>query len=112
MILRTRSYGLSSAQEFYRKGTFLSKHARDILQSTLSIWKLDSHCSFQETAYHRSLDVRKNFIYNIPAMLQMLDNKELIKGIFIKMFKDPNKEIKLKCVACFSEVRRLNLSCN
>ncbi len=55
------------------------------------------------------MEVRKNFIYNIPAMMQMLENKELLKNIFIKMFKDPNKEIKTKCVICFSEVIKYSL---
>ena len=40
-------------------------------------------------------------------MLQMLENKDQIKNMFIKMFKDPNKEIKIKCVICFLEVIEL-----
>ena len=38
-------------------------------------------------------------------MLQILENKDQLRHLYAKMLKDPSKELKMKAVACFSEVR-------
>lgn len=67
---------------------------------------------FKDTAFHRSPEVRKNFIHNLPAMIPLFEAKDQLRQIYAKLFKDPCKEVKVKCVVCFLEVTMRTNSSN
>lgn len=54
---------------------------------------------------HKNSEIKKNIIYNLPYMLQLFDNKEHFKALYLKAIKDTNnKAIRLIAVSSFHEV--------
>lgn len=59
----------------------------------------------KEWLSHKNIEIKKNIVYNIPYLIQVLTNKGLMKDLYFKATRDNNIEIKKIALSSFLEVK-------
>lgn len=66
--------------------------------------------NFKEYGTHKLEEIRKNFSYNLPAILSIIDPKQFdsFKGIYLAhLLAEKNLEIRQTAVSCLHEILKL-----
>lgn len=65
--------------------------------------------NLQEWLCHKNPEIKKNLIYNIPYLINILPNKEKLTNLYLKAIRDNNIEIRLAAASSFFAVEKNKL---